>query len=295
MKAPRVTLEQWRTLQAVVDCGGFAQAAEVLHRSQSSVSYTVARMQEQLGVPLLEIVGRKATLTEAGAVLLRRSRNLLKQASQLETLAFNMDQGWEPEVRLVVDAAYPTARLASALKAFMPLSQGCRVQLREEVLSGVEDCLLNDSADLAISGMSIAGYLPHQINAVDFVAVAHPEHPLQQMNRQLTHDDLQTQLQVVIRDSGHHPVDSGWLGAEQRWTVASLGTAATLVASGLGFAWLPEHEITAELEQGRLAPLPLQQGARRSQYLYLYANKDKPLGPATQILADLLIEHSMAG
>lgn len=294
MKAPRVTLEQWRTLQAVVDSGGFAQAAEVLHRSQSSVSYTVARMQEQLGVPLLEIVGRKATLTEAGAVLLRRSRNLLKQASQLETLAFNMDQGWEPEVRLVVDAAYPTWRLASALKAFMPLSQGCRVQLREEVLSGVEDCLLNDSADLAISGMSIAGYLPHQINAVDFVAVANPEHPLHQMNRQLTHDDLQTQLQVVIRDSGHHPVDSGWLGAEQRWTVASLGTAATLVASGLGFAWLPEHEITDELKQGRLAPLPLQQGARRSHFLYLYANKDKPLGPATQILADLLIEHSMA-
>lgn len=294
MKAPRVTLEQWRTLQAVVDCGGYAQAAEVLHRSQSSVSYTVARMQEQLGVPLLEIVGRKATLTEAGAVLLRRSRNLLKQASQLETLAFNMDQGWEPEVRLVVDAAYPTWRLASALKAFMPLSQGCRVQLREEVLSGVEDCLLNDSADLAISGMSIAGYLPHQINAVDFVAVAHPDHPLHQMNRQLSHDDLQTQLQVVIRDSGHHPVDTGWLGAEQRWTVASLGTAATLVANGLGFAWLPEHEITEELEQGRLAPLPLQQGARRSHFLYLYANKDKPLGPATQILADLLIEHSMA-
>lgn len=294
MKAPRVTLEQWRTLQAVVDSGGFAQAAEVLHRSQSSVSYTIARMQEQLGVPLLEIVGRKATLTEAGAVLLRRSRNLLKQASQLETLAFNMDQGWEPEVRLVVDAAYPTRRLAKALKAFMPLSQGCRVQLREEVLSGVEDCLLNDSADLAISGMSIAGYLPHQINAVDFVAVAHPDHPLHQMKRELNHEDLQTQLQVVIRDSGHHPVDSGWLGAEQRWTVASIGTAATLVANGLGFAWLPEHEITELLDQSKLAPLPLQQGARRSHYLYLYANKDKPLGPATQILADLLIQHSMA-
>lgn len=47
MKAPRVTLDQWRTLQAVVDHGGFAQAAEALHRSQSSISYTVARMQEQ--------------------------------------------------------------------------------------------------------------------------------------------------------------------------------------------------------------------------------------------------------
>ncbi|MFN3580573.1 MAG: LysR family transcriptional regulator [Pseudomonas sp.] len=293
MKAPRVTLEQWRTLQAVVDNGGFAQAAEALHRSQSSISYTVARMQEQLGVPLLEIEGRKAVLTEAGAVLLRRSRNLVTQASQLESLALNMDQGWEPEVRLVVDAAYPTERLARALKAFMPLSQGCRVQLREEVLSGVQDCLRDDSADLAISGMSIAGYLPHQINAVEFIAVAHPEHSLHQLHRQLTHDDLQSQLQVVIRDSGHHPVDSGWLGAEQRWTVTSLSTAAMLVANGLGFAWLPRHEIQQQLDQGALLPLPLEQGTHRSHYLYLYANKDKPLGPATRILADLLIEHSM--
>src|SRR3989338_9375835 len=111
MKAPRVTLDQWRTLQAVVDHGGFAQAAEVLHRSQSSVSYTVARMQEQLGVPLLRIDGRKAVLTDAGDVLLRRSRQLVLQASPLEDLAYNLDQGWEAEVRLVVDAAYPTERL----------------------------------------------------------------------------------------------------------------------------------------------------------------------------------------
>lgn len=114
MKAPRVSLEQWRTLQAVVDNGGFAQAAEALHRSQSSISYTVGRMQEQLGVPLLRIDGRKAVLTEAGNMLLRRSRQLVKQASQLEELAHHMEQGWEAEVRLVVDAAYPTARLVRA-------------------------------------------------------------------------------------------------------------------------------------------------------------------------------------
>ena len=75
----------------VVDHGGFAQAAEALHRSQSSVSYTVARMQEQLGAPLLRIDGRKAVLTEAGEVLLRRSRQLVKQASQLEDLAHHME------------------------------------------------------------------------------------------------------------------------------------------------------------------------------------------------------------
>jgi DNA-binding transcriptional LysR family regulator len=294
MKAPRVTLDQWRTLQAVVDHGGFAQAALALHRSQSSVSYTIARMQEQLGVPLLTIEGRRAVLTEAGSVLLRRSRSLVQQASQLELLAWNMEQGWESEVQLVVDAAYPTERLTSALLAFMPRSQGCRVQLREEVLSGVEERLTEGAADLAISGLSISGYLPRQLNSVEFVAVAAPSHPLLKLQRQLTHSDLEDHLQIVIRDSGQRqPRDTGWLGAEQRWTVASLYTAAKMVISGLGFSWLPTQEVNAHLRSGALCELPLEQGGRRSHNLFLYANKNKPLGPATQILAELLVEHSM--
>lgn len=289
MKAPRVTLDQWRTLQAVVDQGGFAQAAEVLHRSQSSVSYTVARMQEQLGVPLLRIDGRKAVLTDAGDVLLRRSRQLVKQASQLEDLAHHMEQGWEAEVRLVVDAAYPTARLLRALAAFMPQSRGCRVRLREEVLSGVEEVLKEGVADLAISGFNIPGFLGSEMSAVEFVAVAHPDHALHRLQRELNFQDLETQMQVVIRDSGRQqPRDVGWLGAEQRWTVGSLATAATFVGSGLGFAWLPRHMIERELGDGLLKPLPLDKGSTRNSVFFLYANKDKPLGPATQILTDLI-------
>lgn len=289
MKAPRVTLDQWRTLQAVVDHGGFAQAAQALHRSQSSVSYTVGRMQEQLGVPLLRIDGRKAVLTDAGAVLLRRSRQLVKQASQLEDLAQHMEQGWEAEVRLVVDAAYPNARLVQALSAFMPQSRGCRVRLREEVLSGVEEVLLEGLADLAISGFSIPGYLGAEMSRVEFVAVAHPDHALHGMNRPLTFQDLENQLQVVIRDSGRQqPRDVGWLGSEQRWTVGSLATAASFVSSGLGFAWLPRHMIGRELREGSLKPLPLEQGGSRQPAFYLYSSKEKPLGPATQILVELL-------
>ena len=266
MKAPRVTLDQWRTLQAVVDHGGFAQAAEALHRSQSSVSYTVARMQDQLGVPLLRIDGRKAVLTDAGEVLLRRSRQLVKNASQLEDLAHHMEQGWEAEVRLVVDAAYPNARLVRALTAFMPQSRGCRVRLREEVLSGVEELLIEGVADLAISGFSIPGYLGTEMSNVEFVAVAHPEHALHRMNRELSFQDLESQMQVVIRDSGRQqPRDVGWLGAEQRWTVGSLATASSFVGSGLGFAWLPRHMIERELAEGVLKQLPLEQGGSRDR------------------------------
>ena len=289
MKAPRVTLDQWRTLQAVIDHGGFAQAAEVLHRSQSSVSYTVARMQEQLGIPLLRIDGRKAVLTEAGEVLLRRSRQLVSQASQLEDLAHHMEQGWEAEVRLVVDAAFPNAPLLRALKEFMPCSRGCRVRLREEVLSGVEEVLKDGTADLAITALEINGYLGTELSTVEFIAVAHAEHPLHQMQRKLSVQDLLGQMQVVVRDSGQRqPRDAGWLGAEQRWTVGSLATSVAFVSSGLGFAWLPRHMIMRELADGLLVPLPLIQGSTRRPFFSLYTNPDKPLGPATQILIELI-------
>ncbi|MGL6089228.1 MAG: LysR family transcriptional regulator, partial [Pseudomonas paracarnis] len=241
------------------------------------------------GVPLLRIDGRKAVLTEAGEVLLRRSRQLVKNASQLEDLAHHMEQGWEAEVRLVVDAAYPSARLVRALTAFMPQSRGCRVRLREEVLSGVEELLLDGMADLAICGFIIPGYLGTEMSDVEFVAVAHPDHSLHRLNRELSFHDLESQMQVVIRDSGRQqPRDVGWLGAEQRWTVGSLATAATFVASGLGFAWLPRHMIERELKEGVLKQLPLEKGGSRNPTFYLYSNKDKPLGPATQILVELL-------
>ena len=116
MAIPRTSLEQWAVLQAIVDHGSFAAAAEALHRSQSAVSYTVAKLQEQLGVPLLQIDGRRAQLTEIGRVLLKRAANLLSDAQQLEQLAHSMASGWEPEIRLVVDLAFPTDLLLQALQ-----------------------------------------------------------------------------------------------------------------------------------------------------------------------------------
>ncbi len=94
----------------------------------------------------------------------------------------------------------------------MPDSRGCRVLLREEVLSGVEDVLQDGTADLAISGLDITGYLGAQLGSVEFVAVAQAHHPLHQLQRKLSAHDLQHQMQIVVRDSGRRqPRDSGWL------------------------------------------------------------------------------------
>ena len=71
--APRITLEQWRALQAVVEAGGYAQAAEVLHKTQSTLTYAVQKIERLLDLKVFEIRGRKAGLTEPGQVLYRRA------------------------------------------------------------------------------------------------------------------------------------------------------------------------------------------------------------------------------
>ncbi|MGD8568957.1 MAG: LysR family transcriptional regulator [Gammaproteobacteria bacterium] len=286
---PKTTLDQWRALQAVVEYGGYAQAAARLFRSQSTISYAIQKLQQQLGVELLQVQGRKAELTEAGQVLIRRSRHLVKDALELEQLAYSMSQGREAEIRFVVDAAFPSTLLMEALRNFAPRSGGTRVQLKEVVLSGADEELESGEADLLISASYPSDYLGDILYQVEFIAVAHTSHPLHQTGRVLAKKDLEREMQVVIRDSGiRHNIDMGWLGAEHRWTVTSMETAVAAVASGLGFAWLPRHFVQHKLESGELKPLPLREGQVYRANLYLVFGKPDNIGPATSELAAVL-------
>jgi DNA-binding transcriptional LysR family regulator len=293
MRGPRVTLDQWRTLQAVIDCGGYAQAAEFLHKSQSSISYTVAKLQEQLGMELLIIEGRKAVLTPVGEALLRRARQLVDQAVDLEKLAASLEQGWEPELRVAIDGAFPTPIVIDACKSFAPQSQGCRLLLREEVLSGAEEALLEKKVDLAITGWVPPGFMGERLIDIHFIALAHPQHPLHQLGRKILQQDLAGNIQVVVKDSAQKRVrDSGWLGAEQRWTVSSVSSAINLLINGLGFAWMPTHVAQQYILDGSLKPLDLDIEYEKHFSLYLVFAQPDFAGPATRMMAQLIRDFS---
>src|SRR5258705_2236329 len=103
---PRISLEQWRSLLAVVDAGGYAQAAAVLHKSQSAVTYAVQKMEALLGVKIFEVVGRKAHLTSTGEVLYRRAQTLLGETGAVEGDAGNLAPGLEAEPLLSVGVIF---------------------------------------------------------------------------------------------------------------------------------------------------------------------------------------------
>jgi DNA-binding transcriptional LysR family regulator len=280
---PKSTLEQWAVLAAVVEEGGFAQAAQALNRSQSAVSYSVARLQESLDLELLKIEGRKSVLTSHGETLLDRARALLKEMETLELLAQSLKQGWESELRLVVDAAYPRVRLLRIIATLQATCPSTQIQLADVILSGAEEAIVKGAADVVVTSRVPPGFLGDRLLDVTFIAVARPDHALFGIERALTTQDLVHHVQVVVRDSGtSQPRDEGWLGAERRFTVSSMEASLATILAGLAYAWLPEHLVAESLRSGALKRLPLVSGGSRTVSLQIVLVRPDLIGPAAR-------------
>jgi DNA-binding transcriptional LysR family regulator len=296
---PKSTLEQWRILQAVVDAGGYSQAADLLNKSQSSLNHAVAKLQNQLGVELLQVIGRKAFLTEAGDVMLRRSRILTQQIEDLELLAASIDMGWEPEIRIAVELVYPKDFLYQALAQFHPLSRGSRIQIIDTVITGTTEIILEGKADLVIAATGVIprGYLGEPICVAHLIPVIGAAHALAQ-HKQLDLDELSQHLQIVIRDTASKPMEGpgGWLKAEQRWTVSNFYEAIEILKSGIGFCWLPHHLVKDLIAAGVLCRLPLTQSSERLAPMSLLTPKEEKLGPGSRQLRQLILAiHGKTG
>ena len=295
MNLPKTTIEQWAVLAAVVDEGGFAQAASVLNRSQSAISYSVARLQESLGLALLVAEGRKSVLTPYGQTLLARGRALVKELDTLEALGRSLKLGWESELKLIVDAAFPRARLLNIVAELQSSCPSTQIQVADVVLSGAEQAITEGSGDLVVTSRVPPGYLSDWLLDVNFIAVARADHPLLKLGRELTTDDLERHVQAVVRDSGSsNPRDEGWLGAERRFTVSSMDASLATILAGLAYAWLPEHMLTEQLQRGALQRLPLVSGAARNVSLHIVMVHANVLGPAARAAADAFHRHAKA-
>jgi len=286
----RVTLDQWRALVDVVDRGGYAQAAESLHKSQSSVTYAVQQIEAQLGVKAFEIKGRKAVLTPTGEMLYRRGRALLEEAEGLEKVARAASAGWEAEIRVAAEIVFPAWLLLQCFESFAKDSPQTRIELYETVLAGTNEALLQGRADLAITARIPQGFAGTHLTRLRMLAAAHPEHPLHKLGRRLTMRDLKAQRQLVVRETDALRATKVSVETAQRWTVGHMSTSIFAASNGYGFGWFPEERIRGEMKAGTLKVLPLREGAERYGDLYLvYADRENA-GPGTLRLATIIEE-----
>jgi DNA-binding transcriptional LysR family regulator len=289
-----VSLDHWKALISVVESGGYEKAAEALKKSQSSVTYAVQKLQSQLGVKAFEVKGRKAALTPTGEFLYRRARALVDEAEATERAAKQLSAGWEAQIGIAVDVAFPAWLMLECLEQFGAESPHTRIELIESVLGGSSEALLKGQAQMAITGLVPPGFLGEILMPVRFIAVAHPAHPLHKLGRPLTMQDLRAHRQLVVRESDTRRATRPRLEASQRWTVTHMTTSIGAASRGYGYGWYPEYRIRDEIAAGTLKRLPLREGGENVSPIYLvFADRDAA-GPGALRLAAIIRERADA-
>jgi DNA-binding transcriptional LysR family regulator len=279
-----ISLKEWNTLLAVVRNDGFARAAEVLHLSQPAISYTIAKIEERLGISILRPEGRRARITPVGELLLAHVEPLIQMAVQVEAIARQLRASWRPEIRLAVVDDFPTRLLIAALRSHAGQQAGATVLLTEGTPDAVQQLLHKRDAELAITRQLGSGMTGEILVETEYLAVAHPGHALFRHEGPLSDADLRQAIEVTIEAGDAHPGQAG----PQRWHVGNHETAEQALAEGIGYGWLPGHQAQEALAAGRLAPLPLASYPPRVSRFYLAHLASRPLSEEGSQLAVIL-------
>jgi DNA-binding transcriptional LysR family regulator len=292
MFSTRISLDQWRALIAVVDAGGYAQAAAALNKSQSAVTYAVKKIETSLKVAAFRIDGRKARLTATGELLYRRARLLIEEAERLERTARTASAGWEALIGISVEVLFPIWLLLECLQEYGEESPNTQIEVYESVMTGAQEDLLQGRSELALTPHLPTGFFGDPILRVHFVPVAHPEHPLHLLGRSIEPRDLRRHRHILVRESSARRESRVSMNTEQRWTVGNMATSIGAVCRGHGFAWFPKHKITSELARGQLKVLPLAVGRDRYETIYLVLADPAGAGPGVRRLAHIIQRHA---
>jgi DNA-binding transcriptional LysR family regulator len=290
-------LRELKTFQKVATLLSFNRAAEVLHYAQSTVSAQIKALEDELGVPLFDRLGRQIVLTDAGEKLLKYSRRLLaiheetyaevKGLKELRgSLTIRIPQTiatyYLPPVLVKFQSSYPRVRFEF---------QSCTVHpLAQELSAGTIDLafLMTESVQSANLQTEVLGF-------ADLVLVVHPENPLAKETA-VSFRNLQGQVLVYAITDCDYPLKFKKMLADEKIKLAtSLGfnsveAVKQCVMAGLGITLMPTIAVRREVESGALTILPLSEQPLEVAVFMIW-HKDKWLSPTLDAFLETVKEN----
>ena len=253
-------LKNLRTFQAVVDQGSYQRAAERLGYAQSTITVQIQQLEEELGVPLFERLGRRMVLTEAGERILPQARELLLGAERL------LESGREDGVLsgiLRVDMAETLLcyKAQPVIRAFRERAPQVRLVIRScncmripiNVRTGACDLGVGYDMDWDREALEVEPMGEYDIVLLASPRFAEPDFvtPGQRKAASLVTDEpdsiFRRRLEAYLRERE--------IELDVTLELWSIETIKRCVMSNLGFTYLPRFVAEEELADGRLVEL----------------------------------------
>ena len=293
----RLTLRQLEILEAVARHGSFSRASKDVHLTQPAVSMQIKQLEESLGLPLFEHVGKKIQLTEAGRETLTTSQAIGRELDNLQHTLADLRglKGGMLKVSVASTASYFAARLMALFRQVHP---EVRISLNVVNRAMLLQHLTDNSVDLALMGRPPEGLgltaEPFMDNPL--VVIASPTHPFAQIRNiplaRLAEEPL------VGREPG-----SGTRGAVEN-VFADHGLELKVamemnkneaikqaVEAGLGLGVVSLHIVQSELASGELCVLDVQ-GFPLMRQWYLVRREGKRPSPAARAFSEFVLSEA---
>lgn len=289
-----LSLEALEVIDAIERKGSFAAAAGALHKVPSAISYTVQKLEQDLGVTLFQKQGRRAVLTTAGEVLVEQGRQLLLAADELAATTRQVATGWEPRLRIAVDTIVPIDALLPVIADLYKEQPAIEIKLMTEVLGGTWEALIENRADLVIGG--VGGIPRHQgIRCepwwqIEHIFVAAPGHPICSESQPISTATIQRYRSVIISDTSRNSVSlsRGILNQQTSIHVPDMSAKIEAHRCGLGVGYVPANRVTQYLANGELIKLDIEE--RREEEPCMLAWKSSNRGQALNWVLEQLRE-----
>lgn len=290
-----MTLRELQYLVEVARLGNFRRAAEVCNVSQPTLSAQLRKLEDELGVVLVERGARRVILTAAGEEILGPAQRMLAEANDIRTLAARHRSPDTGRLRLGAFhtlGPYLLPRLVPRIGAAFP---GLELELVEEKSAQLLEKLRAGRLDVALLALPVAeGYQVEPLFTEEFFLAVPAGHPLAARNSvQLS--ELGGQRLMLLED-GHCLRDQA-LNLCQRWgaeetagfRASSLETLRQMVSAGMGITLLPALATRGPLAQaGALRFLPVVDDPAPSRTIGLVWRRSSALAPLLRDLAALI-------
>jgi len=294
-----VTLRQMRVFAAVARYRSFTRAARELHLTQPAISQQVKLLEAEIGLPLLEHIGRRIHLTAAGDELLRYAAqvtDLLREAGESLAAMRGLKRG-VLKLGAVSTAKYFAPTLLSEFApAYPEVTIKFVVGNREEIIQQ----LASNEIDMVIMGRP-----PRELVTVaepfakhPLVIVASPDHPLAS-KRRIPLQRLGAE-NFIIREEGsgtrasmEHVFAKKGVTIRASMEVGSNETIKQAVMAGMGISFISIHTVGLELAAGKLVILNVA-GLPLIRDWFVIHLRDKRLSPIATAFRSFLLEHGSA-
>jgi DNA-binding transcriptional LysR family regulator len=287
-----MNLDRLRTFRALAETLHFRKTADRLHISQSAVSQQISALEAELGVPLVERIGRRTFLTPAGEVLVDEAGKVLAAVDRAAEAVRAFGAGESDRIRLGASTTPGVYIVPAALGAFRAALPLVELSLRIANSAEIERALVDNDLDLGVVGEDITHeeLFQVEIGEDEIVAVGSPR---MFGKKRLRAAELE-RVPLVAREAGsatRRHVDTGLarLGIEPRiaFELPSPEAQVRAAAAGLGIAFVSRHVAASDLAAKRLVVIRIE-GLRFVRPITAAYHRDKRVSPAMRQLIALL-------